>query len=105
MSALPQMDAQTQYHAQKYQQKQSNRSSIYLLNILCEEAYNHCVHQSWFGTYDEKELTDAQSKCVQGFVEKRLTATLRTGQRFREAETVKMEKLMEVYRQQQGQKR
>ena len=62
---------------------------------MIEEAYDQCVKQSWFGGYNENTLTATEVKCMQAFAEKRYNTVMRSGQRFHEKETQKMEELMQ----------
>ena len=72
-----------------------------MLNKLIDDSYEHCVKGSWFGGIGNRDLIESEKKCIVGYTEKKIAALLRTGSRYQEAETKKMQQLQELLLKQQ----
>ncbi|KAJ1426013.1 Tim10/DDP family zinc finger-domain-containing protein [Ochromonadaceae sp. CCMP2298] len=73
----------------KFVQEQQMKDSLKMYNHLVEGCFDKCVMTGWGGNFTSKQLSDAESQCINNCSEKFMKLTQRVGFRFAEYQAIK----------------
>mmetsp|Transcript_7071 Transcript_7071/g.10514 ORF Transcript_7071/g.10514 Transcript_7071/m.10514 type:complete len:99 (-) Transcript_7071:100-396(-) len=73
----------------RHLEDQQMKDSLKMYNHLVESCFEKCVMVNWGGSFNSKQLTEGETKCISQCSEKFMKLTQRVGFRFSEYQAIK----------------